>query len=95
MSSLKIKFQCFQTLEEEVYNDSFVATARIVRSTVLESISIRPSFRKAVNPAQWLRVYLIASAKVDFAEIWSKTSSSIVLRSFINGAVLAWRTAKR
>jgi hypothetical protein len=61
----------------------------------LESISIRPSFKKAVNPVQWLSVYLIAIAKPDFAEIWSKTSSSIALRSFINGAVRAWRTAWR
>jgi hypothetical protein len=71
------------------------AMARIVLSTVLESISIRPSSRKAVNPVQWPSEYLIALAKTDWEEISAKATSSMALRSLINPAVLAPRTSQR
>jgi transposase len=43
--------QCLQTLEKEGYNDLFVAIGRMAHSTMLVSISIRPSLRKRTRPS--------------------------------------------
>src|SRR3954470_2424977 len=48
------------------------AIGRIVRSTMLLSISTRPSVRNTVNPFQWLSVYLIAFARSDFCRLLSE-----------------------
>jgi len=39
-------------LEDEVHNERIIATVRMPRSTTLLSISIRPSSRWRVRPAQ-------------------------------------------
>ena len=48
----KIKFQCFQRLEEGWHNEHLIAIGRMLRSTVLKSISMRPSSRKRTSPSQ-------------------------------------------
>ncbi len=50
----RIKFQCFQTLEEGGYNEHVVATPRKARSAALFDRQTRPSSRKRVNAAQRL-----------------------------------------
>jgi hypothetical protein len=50
----KNRSQCFQTVEEEVHNESVIATGRIARSTGLVSSSTRPSSRKHIRPCQRL-----------------------------------------
>ena len=48
----KIKFQCFQILEEEGHNDSPVAGERMTRSAALWERQMRPSPRKRLKDAQ-------------------------------------------
>ena len=50
--STRKRFQCLQTLEEGVHNDSRIEIGRMERSTVLLSSSMRPSSMKRVKPSQ-------------------------------------------
>ena len=50
----KIKFQCFQILEEKGYNDSSVAMPRRARSAALLVRQTRPSVRKRLKLSQRL-----------------------------------------
>src|SRR5882762_5653477 len=43
---------------------------RMVRSTVFESISTRPSLRNTPSPFQWRSAYRIASARLDLDGSW-------------------------
>ena len=50
----------------------FRAMGRMVRSTGLLSISIRPSVRNRFRPCQYLAMYLRASPVGDLAETWPR-----------------------
>ena len=51
----KRDYQCFQILENEVQYDSTPVCGRITRSTMLLSISMRPSARKRSNSVRQVR----------------------------------------
>jgi hypothetical protein len=68
---------------------------RIVRSTVLLSISTRPSTKNRQRPAQYLVMYFDASPKVDFADTRAWCWVSHVSKSAIFGVDWSWRAAKR
>ena len=46
------RFQCLQTLEEGMHNDSSTTIGRMLRSTMSVSRSMRPSSRTRVSPFQ-------------------------------------------
>src|SRR5450755_2711118 len=61
------------------------AKPRIERSTVFESISIRPSSRKRHKPSQWLRPWAIASASLLPFDILARLVLEPGLQSFDDG----------
>ena len=71
------------------------AMGRMVRSTVLESISMRPSVKNRTNPSQYLAMYLSASPVGDLAETCNRAWSSQALNVAIKGADLVCRTTNR
>ena len=89
------RFQCLQTLDEGVYNNSRIPIGRIERSTVLVSTSTRPSVRNTVRPPQWPSVYLIASARGNLAEMSLSTLVSRDFSSSMSGLLSDLRAASR
>src|SRR5689334_24984668 len=61
------------------------AIGRIVRSTMLLSISPRPSVRNTVNPFQWLSVYLIAFARSDGGQLTACSAHAVPLLLILRG----------
>ena len=59
-SEFRGPFQCFQPLENEVHNESPVATPRGPRSAALFDMQTRPSSRNSVKAGQRLSMYWIA-----------------------------------
>ena len=73
----------------------FNAMGRMVRSTALLSISIRPSARKRQRPAQYFAMYFNASPKGALTEMRARWWVSQVSKAAIFGADWSWRMARR
>src|SRR6516225_7077161 len=73
----------------------FRAIGRTLRSTVLESISMRPSSRKRTSPSQWLRPYRMAWAIDEPLATCTRIFSSQVFSVATRGLVFSCRTTRR
>lgn len=72
-----------------------VAWGLIARSTMLESISMRPSVRKRSNTSRREMAYRRASASLDFPETRGSVTCQSVKRSRTIIAERSWRAATR